>query len=475
MTATRTAPQSAARSAGASVPERTGASALENSPEFHYRNGVLHVETVPLDAIAKAAGTPVYCYSSAAMRRAYTAYTRAFEGLDAKICYAVKANGNLAVIRTFAALGAGADVVSEGEFRKALAAGVPADEIIFSGVGKTAGELEAALVAGVTQINVESEPELEMLSAAARRTGIAARVSLRINPDVDARTHEKISTGRKENKFGIDLGRVIAAYARAEALEGLEPDGLAVHIGSQLTDVEPFERAFKTVAYLVGTLRAAGHTVARLDLGGGLGISYNNEPAPNLAEYARVVRETVGSLGCALTFEPGRSLVGNAGVLLTRVILVKEGASRRFVIADAAMNDLKRPALYGAWHDFVPVAEPAADAEASPVDIVGPVCETGDTFAAERPLTPVNPGDLLAICSAGAYGAVMASTYNARPLVPEVLVDGARFAIVRPRQTYAEMLNQDVIPEWIDEPARHGGGPAPEKAAAAVGASRGTA
>lgn len=431
-------------------------SVLADSPEFHYANGRMHAEQVALDAIAEAVGTPVYCYSSAAMRRAYTDYARAFEGLDAKICYAVKANGNLAVIRTFAALGAGADVVSEGEFRKALAAGVPAEDIIFSGVGKTEAEIESALTSGVTQINVESEPELEILSEAARRTGVTARVSLRINPDVDARTHEKISTGRKENKFGIDLGRVVAAYARAEALEGLEPDGLAVHIGSQLTDVEPFERAFKTVAYLVGTLRAAGHRVDRLDLGGGLGIAYDEGPGPSLADYARVVRETVGHLDCALTFEPGRSLVGNAGVLLTRVILVKEGASRRFVITDAAMNDLKRPALYGAWHVFAPVTQPAADAVAAPVDIVGPVCETGDTFATERPLTPVITGDLLAICSAGAYGAVMASTYNARLLVPEVLVDGARFAVVRPRQTYDEMLAQDVIPDWLGETARPG-------------------
>jgi len=432
------------------------AAVLADSPEFHYANGRLHAERVALDAIAEAVGTPVYCYSSGAMRRTYNNYMRAFKGLDAKVCYAVKANGNLAVIRTFAAEGAGADVVSEGEFRKALAAGVPAEHIIFSGVGKTEAELEAALTNGITQINVESEPELDMLSMAARRTGVTARVSLRINPDVDARTHEKISTGRKENKFGIDLGRVVAAYARAEALEGLEPDGLAVHIGSQLTDVEPFERAFKTVAYLVGTLRAAGHTVERLDLGGGLGIAYDEAPGPSLDDYARVVRETVGNLGCSLTFEPGRSLVGNAGVLLTRVILVKEGASRRFIVTDAAMNDLKRPALYGASHVFAPVTEPAPDAETAPVDIVGPVCETGDTFATERPLPPVITGDLLAICSAGAYGAVMASTYNARLLVPEVLVDGARFAVVRPRQTYDEMLRQDVIPEWLGETTQRG-------------------
>jgi len=452
-------------------------SPLDHSPEFGYRNGRLHAEHVALDAIAKAVGTPVYCYSSGALRRAYAGYVEAFKDLDARICYAVKANGNLAVIRTFASQGAGADVVSEGEFRKALAAGVPSDRIVFSGVGKTEAELDAALKAGVTLINVESEPELEMLSSAAQRTGVRARVSLRINPDVDARTHEKISTGRKENKFGIDLGRAIAAYARAEDMEGLEPDGLAVHIGSQLTDIEPFARAFRTVTYLVGTLRAAGHSVTRLDLGGGLGIAYDDKPAPSLSEYAAAVRKTVGNLGCALTFEPGRSLVGNAGVLLTRVILVKEGASRRFVVADAAMNDLKRPALYGAHHAIVPVSEPPRDAPEAPVDIVGPVCETGDTFATGRAMAPVAAGDLLAICSAGAYGAAMASTYNARPLVPEVLVDGARFAVVRARQTYDEMLAQDILPDWIDDPAQDTDArqsASPEEALDGVGASRGT-
>jgi len=428
--------------------------ALDHSPEFAYRDGRLHVEAVALERIAAEVGTPVYCYSGAALGRAYTAFVAAFEGLDARVCYAVKANGNLAVIRTFADLGAGADVVSEGEIRKALAAGVPTGRIVFSGVGKTAEELAMALEAGVTQINVESEPELETLGAVAARLGIAARVSLRINPDVDAHTHAKISTGRKENKFGIELGRAMAAYARAEALDGLTPDGLAVHIGSQLTEIEPFARAFKTLADLVRDLRDAGHTVARLDLGGGLGIAYGDEPGPSLADYANVVREAVGGLGCALTFEPGRVLVGNAGVLLTRVILVKDGAHRRFVVLDAAMNDLKRPALYGAYHAIVTVTEPQADSAAGPYDVVGPVCETGDTFATGRALTPVNAGDLLAICSAGAYGSAMSSTYNARRLVPEVLVDGDRFAVVRRRQTYDEMLAQDSLPEWMAETVR---------------------
>ena len=319
-----------------------------------------------------------------------------------------------------------------------------------SGVGKTEAELEMALRAGVTQINVESEVELNTLSSVAQRIGVTARVSLRVNPDVDPITHAKISTGRKENKFGIDTGRVMAAFAHAEALPGLEPDGLAVHIGSQLTDIEPFRHAFTILATLVREMRGAGHTLRRLDLGGGLGIAYGEEPGPSAAAYADLVRETVGDLGCHLTFEPGRALIGNAGVLVTGVILVKDGASRRFVVLDAAMNDLTRPALYSAEHAIVAVAEPAAGAELHPFDIVGPVCETGDTFALGRALPPVRAGDLLAICSAGAYGAVMSSSYNARPLIPEVLVDQGQFAVVRRRPTFDEMLAQDCIPDWID-------------------------
>ncbi|MHA1536161.1 MAG: diaminopimelate decarboxylase [Alphaproteobacteria bacterium] len=423
---------------------------LANSPEFHYRGGQLHVEGLALAGIAQEVGTPFYCYSSAGIRRAYENFASALGGLDAHIAYAVKANGNLAVIATFAALGAGADVVSEGEVRRALAAGVPPGRIVFSGVGKTEAELEMALRAGVTQINVESEVELNTLSAVAQRIGVTARVSLRVNPDVDPITHAKISTGRKENKFGIDTGRIMAAFAHAEALPGLEPDGLAVHIGSQLTDIEPFRHAFTILATLVREMRGAGHTLRRLDLGGGLGIAYGEEPGPSAAAYADLVRETVGDLDCQLTFEPGRALIGNAGVLVTRVTLVKDGASRRFVVLDAAMNDLTRPALYNAEHAIVAVAEPAAGAELHPFDIVGPVCETGDTFALGRALPPVRAGDLLAICSAGAYGAVMSSSYNARPLIPEVLVDQGQFAVVRRRPTFDEMLAQDCIPDWID-------------------------
>jgi len=428
--------------------------ALANSPEFHYQGGQLHVEALALAAIAQEVGTPFYCYSSAAIRRSYETFTTALRGLDARIAYAVKANGNLAVIATFAGLGAGADVVSEGEVRRALAAGVAPELIVFSGVGKTESELETALRAGIVQINVESEPELDTLSAVAMRLGVSAKVALRINPDVDPNTHAKISTGRKENKFGIGGGRIMAAYARAEALPGLEPDGLAVHIGSQLTDIEPFRRAFTILAEMVRELRGAGHTVRRLDLGGGLGIAYGDEPGPSAAAYADLVRQCVGDLDCQLTFEPGRALIGNAGVLVTRVILVKDGASRRFVVLDAAMNDLTRPALYSAEHAIVAVSEPAADAARHPFDIVGPVCETGDTFTTGRPLAPVRAGDLLAICSAGAYGAVMASSYNARPLIPEVLVDDDNFAVVRHRPTYDEMLAQDRIPDWIDKRER---------------------
>jgi len=425
--------------------------ALANSPEFHYRDGQLHVEALALAAIAQEVGTPFYCYSSAAIRRSYENFASALRGLDAHIAYAVKANGNLAVIATFARLGAGADVVSEGEVRRALAAGVPPEKIVFSGVGKTEAELEMALRAGVLQINVESEVELNTLSAVAESLGVTARVSLRVNPDVDPITHAKISTGRKENKFGIDTGRIMAAFAHAEALPGMEPDGLAVHIGSQLTNIEPFRHAFTILAELVRELRGGGHTVRRLDLGGGLGIAYGDEPGPSAASYGELVRETVGDLDCQLTFEPGRSLIGNAGVLVTGVILVKDGASRRFVVLDAAMNDLTRPALYSAEHAIVPVTEPAADAVFHPCDVVGPICETGDTFATGRALPPVQAGGLLAICSAGAYGAVMSSRYNARPLIPEILVEGNEFAIVRRRPTYDEMLDQDSIPDWTEK------------------------
>jgi diaminopimelate decarboxylase len=420
-------------------------------PGFTYRNGALHVEDVPLARIAEAVGTPAYVYSTAALEQNYRAYAEALAGLDATICYALKANGNLAVIRTLARLGAGADVVSEGELRRALAAGVPAGKIVFSGVGKTRAEMAFALDAGIAQINVESEPELDALSEVAAARGKVAPVALRVNPDVDAGTHDKISTGRKENKFGIETEHALEIYARAQSMPGIRPVGLAVHIGSQLTDLGPYRAAFERIAALVRRLRADGHKVSHLDLGGGLGIVYDRETPPAPADYGAVVREVIGPLGCAIAIEPGRSLVGNAGVLLTRVIYVKDGTARRFVIVDAAMNDLARPTLYDAYHDIVTVAAPPAGAASAPVDVVGPVCETGDTFAVGRVLPPVASGDLLAIMTAGAYGAVMASTYNARLLAPEVLVAGDRFATVRPRQDYDSLLGLDAMPPWLTD------------------------
>ena len=417
--------------------------------QFSYRDGALHADAVPLAEIAASVGTPFYCYSATALESAWRAFAAAFAGQDATICFALKANSNLAVIRTLAALGAGADVVSEGELRRALAAGVPAGKIVFSGVGKSRGEMTAALEAGIFQLNVESLPELEALSEVASGLGRTADIALRVNPDVDAGTHHKISTGKKENKFGIDFDHAREFYARAAGLPGIRPVGLAVHIGSQLTSLEPFRHAFKKTAHLVEALRADGRTVTRLDLGGGLGIVYRDEIPPDIAGYAAVVREATRDLGVHVVLEPGRALVGNAGVLVSRVLYVKSGLHRRFVILDAAMNDLIRPSLYDAWHCIVPVAEPAAGSQPEPFDVVGPVCETGDTFATQRPLVAPKAGDLMALRSAGAYGAVMASTYNTRPLVPEVMVNGDRFAVIRHRPSYEEMLALDHLPPWL--------------------------
>jgi len=418
---------------------------------FDYKNGVLHAEEASLAHIAETVGTPFYCYSSGAVASAYEAFARAFGDLPSLICYALKANANLALVRTLAQLGAGADVVSEGELRVALAAGVPADRIVFAGVGKTEAEMAAGLEAGILQFNVESLPELEALNRVAAARGTRAPVALRINPDVDARTHEKITTGRAENKFGIDLGRVHEVAGRAAEMPGISLQGLAVHIGSQLTGLAPFRAAFARLAALYGELREAGHALHHMDFGGGLGIAYRDEVPPAIADYAAMVKEVAGGLGARLVFEPGRHLVGNAGVLVTRVIYVKEGAQRRFLILDSAMNDLIRPTLYEAWHDIVPISE-ARGAETQLYDIVGPVCESGDTFARQRPMSPVAAGDLLAICCTGAYSACMASAYNMRRLTPEVLVRRADFAIVRPRQDYAEMLARDRLPDWL-EPA----------------------
>jgi len=424
---------------------------------FTYRDGEMHAEGVALSAIADAVGTPFYCYSEAAITAAYRDFSDALAGLDATICYALKANSNIAVIRTLAALGAGADVVSGGELARALMAGVPPQRIVFSGVGKTQGEIAAALDAGIRQFNVESDAELEALSGVAAARGAVAEIAIRVNPDVDAGTHAKITTGKADNKFGIDIARAPEVYARAAALPGIDAASVAVHIGSQLTDLAPFRAAFTHVADLVRRLRAAGHDIRRLDLGGGLGITYHAETPPTPAAYAAMVRETVGDLGCSLMFEPGRALVGRAGVLATRVIYTKPTASRAFVIVDAAMNDLIRPALYDAWHDIRPVHEAAPDAPLGPVDIVGPICETGDTFAVARPLPALAAGDLVAIENAGAYGAVMSSAYNTRPPAPEILVSGDKFAIVRARQTVDDLLAQEKFADWQPAAGTSGG------------------
>ncbi|MCW8861785.1 MAG: diaminopimelate decarboxylase [Rhodospirillales bacterium] len=416
---------------------------------FTYRDGVLCAEDVPLSQIAEAVGTPFYCYSTATLEHHYKVFADALSGLDATVCYAVKANPNIAVISTLARLGAGADVVSGGELKRAMAAGVPPEKIVFSGVGKTRDELAQAIASGVMQINVESEPELQALNDVAMEAGVKAPVALRINPDIDAKTHAKISTGKSENKFGIEWTRAHAVYSRAAKMPGIDITGVAVHIGSQLTDLQPFHDAFRRLRDLVAMLRADGLPIRRLDLGGGLGIPYDGEPTPGPAEYAAVVRDTVADLGCSLVFEPGRMIVGNAGVMVSRIIYVKEGATRTFLIIDAAMNDLMRPSLYDAYHAIVPVSEPAGNAPQKPVDVVGPVCETGDTFCRQRPMPPVAAGDLLALRTAGAYGAAMASTYNTRPLLPEVLVSGKAFSLVRKRVEVEDIIAMDRLPAWI--------------------------
>jgi diaminopimelate decarboxylase len=416
---------------------------------FVYQGGVLHAEGVPLPAIAAEVGTPFYCYSTEALVANYRAYAGAFEGQDAGVCYALKANSNLAVVRTLAQQGAGADVVSEGEMRRALAAGVPANRIVFSGVGKSRSEMRAALEAGIYQLNVESVPELEALSEVAASLGVEAPIAIRVNPDVDAKTHAKISTGKKENKFGIDWDHARAVYAKAAALPGIRPLGIAVHIGSQLTDLAPFRAAFERVVELLHALRADGIDIQRLDLGGGIGIRYRDETPPDLHEYAAMVRSITGNLGCHVTLEPGRALVGNAGILVSKVVYLKHGLARRFLIVDAAMNDLIRPSLYDAYHAIKPVTEPAPTVEPVTVDVVGPVCESGDTFALQRPLPPLSADDLIAFCSAGAYGAVMASSYNTRPLAPEVLVNGDSFAVIRPRPAIEDLLGLDRMPDWL--------------------------
>lgn len=418
---------------------------------FLYRDGVLCAEDVPLPEIAAAVGTPFYVYSTATLLRHFRLFDEALEGMDHLVCYAMKAASNLAIVKTLAAAGAGMDVVSLGEYLRARAAGVPGERIVFSGVGKTEAEMRAALEGGIRQFNLESEPEMERLNTLALSMGRVAPVTVRVNPDVDAKTHAKIATGKSENKFGIPIARAREVYARAAALPGLEVVGIDVHIGSQLTDLEPYRLAYRKVAELTEALRADGHDIRRLDLGGGLGIPYvrANAAPPLPLDYGAVVRETVGHLGCEIEIEPGRLIAGNAGLLVSGVIYVKNGEGRDFVILDAAMNDLIRPAMYEAHHDIVPIAEPAPGVEQRPYDIVGPVCESGDTFARGRDLPPLVEGDLVAFRSAGAYGAVMSSEYNSRPLIPEVLVNGDQFAVIRARPSFDEMLNRDTIPSWL--------------------------
>lgn len=418
---------------------------------FLSRDGELWAEDVPLSEIAAAVGTPVYVYSSATLLRHLKLFDEALTGMPHLVCFAVKALSNVAVLKLLGEEGAGMDVVSEGEYRRALAAGVSGERIVFSGVGKTRGEMRVALMGGVRQFNVESEPEMRALSEVASSLGVAAPVAIRVNPDVDAKTHAKIATGKSENKFGIPIAKARDAYREAASLPGLRVVGIDVHIGSQLTDLAPFEAAYRKVAELTEVLRADGHAIKRLDLGGGLGIPYtrSNEVPPLPSDYGEVIRRSVGHLGCEIVIEPGRLVSGNAGVLLSRVIYFKEGEGRDFLILDAAMNDLVRPAMYDAHHDIVPVRDPAPDAETRPMDVVGPVCETGDTFARARLLPPLREGDLVAFRSAGAYGAVMASEYNSRPLVPEVLVQKDQFAVIRPRPSYEEMIGKDSIPAWL--------------------------
>jgi diaminopimelate decarboxylase len=418
---------------------------------FHYRDGMLHAEAVDLTALAEAVGTPFYCYASATIERHYKVFAGAFADVDALVCYAMKANSNQAVIATLAKLGAGADVVSEGELLRARMAGVPADKIMFSGVGKTARELALAVDENILCINVESEPELDLLSSIAAAKGRVVAISIRVNPDVDPKTHAKIATGKAENKFGIPIGRAREVYARAAKLKGVRVIGVDMHIGSQIIELDPFGDAFALLAEFVGVLRGDGHVISHVDLGGGLGIPYreDNEPPPDPDAYAAIVKRATKNLGCKLIFEPGRLIVGNAGILVTRVIYLKRGEAKTFVIVDAGMNDLVRPTLYEAHHDIKPVRQAAVGARRITADVVGPVCESGDYLALERALVEPKPGDLLAVMTAGAYGAAQAGTYNSRVLIPEVLVRNDEWALIRPRQTLDELIGLDRLPGWL--------------------------
>ena len=418
---------------------------------FLYRDGQLYAEDVPVAEIAAAVGTPVYVYSTATLLRHFRLFDEALAWGPHLVCYAMKAASNQAILKTLAEAGAGMDVVSGGEYARAKAAGVPGERIVFSGVGKTREEIRTALEGGIRQFNIESEPEMRAISEVASELGVVAPVTVRVNPDVDAKTHAKIATGKSENKFGIPIARAREVYAEAAALPGLKVVGIDVHIGSQLTELEPFAMAYRKVAELTEALRGDGHEITRLDLGGGLGIPYtrSNEAPPLPVEYGAMIERELGHLGCEIEIDPGRLIAGNAGILVSEVIYLKEGEGRNFLILDAAMNDLIRPAMYEAHHDIVPVIEPEAGLEQSPFDIVGPVCESGDTFAKGRMMPALGAGDLVAFRSAGAYGAVMSSEYNTRALIPEVLVKGDQFAVIRRRPSFEEIINRDSLPEWL--------------------------
>jgi diaminopimelate decarboxylase len=419
---------------------------------FLYRDGALYAEDVPVSEIAAAVGTPFYVYSTATLKRHFQLFDEALAWGDHLVCFAMKSLSNQAVIRLLGNAGAGMDVVSGGEYLRAKAAGVPGDRIVFSGVGKTADEMRLAIEGGIRQFNVESEPEMIVLDQVAQSLGAVAPITIRVNPDVDAKTHAKIATGKSENKFGIPISRAREVYAMAAKMPGLKVIGIDVHIGSQLTELAPFEAAYNKVAELTEQLRADGHEITRLDLGGGLGIPYarSNEAPPLPTDYGALIQRTVGHLGCEIEIEPGRLISGNAGLMVSKVIYVKSGEDRDFLILDGAMNDLIRPAMYDAWHDIIPVNEAPAGTPPAKYDIVGPVCESGDTFAKGREMPPVKADDLVAFRSAGAYGAVMSSEYNSRPLIPEVLVNGDQFAVIRPRPTYEEMIARDNVPAWLE-------------------------
>ncbi|MGV1013861.1 MAG: diaminopimelate decarboxylase [Methyloceanibacter sp.] len=424
---------------------------------FAYRRGasnrnVLHAEEVDLTELAEKVGTPFYCYSTATLERHYRVFAEAFAGIPGTlICFSVKANSNLGVLATLARAGAGMDVVSEGELRRARAVKVPPEKIVFSGVGKTKDEMGFALDTGIFAFNVESEPELRALSEVAAARGATARIAFRVNPDIDAKTHHKIATGKAENKFGVPFADALSLYALASGLPNIHATGVHMHIGSQITELAPFRNAFALLKELVGELRAGGFAIDFVNLGGGLGIPYrSDQPAPPLpSDYAKLVRETVGDLGLRLLFEPGRMIAGNAGVLVARVLYVKHGTNKTFTIIDAAMNDLLRPTLYEAHHEILPVAEPEPGTPELVTDVAGPVCETGDYLALERKLPELHPGDLIAVMTAGAYGAVLASEYNSRLLVPEVMVAGDRYAVTRPRPSYDDMLGAERLPDWL--------------------------